>query len=220
MALPASDNFNHPNGDPLGANWANGVGNFDIISNFARGLNGAGFSLAYWVPDSFSADQYSQCVTWYGANACGPAVRVDANGNGYVIIAGDATTNNAGIVLISGNGTANTTIGSTFSVAAFDTLKLVVIGTTLYAYRNGVLQDTVVDSTYATGQAGIFAYLGGAVDDFEADNMGGGGGVGQPTVKRWGGIPHTGSQKLRGGHRGGPWARHDSGIFVPRRFAA
>lgn len=46
----------------------------------------------------------------------------------------------------------------------------------------------------------------------------GGGGDGQPAVTRWGGVPHLGTQKFRGGHRGGPWAMRRSGVIVPTRF--
>jgi len=43
--------------------------------------------------------------------------------------------------------------------------------------------------------------------------------AGQPTTKRWGGIPHMGTQKLKGGVRGGPWGRTQSHIIVPRWLA-
>jgi hypothetical protein len=45
--------------------------------------------------------------------------------------------------------------------------------------------------------------------------------TGQPTTRRWGGVPHMGSQKLRNGGRGGPWAQDSrSGLILPRRLAA
>lgn len=45
---------------------------------------------------------------------------------------------------------------------------------------------------------------------------GGGGADGQPTIKRWGGNPFMGTQKLRNGGRGGPWAKSDAGIYLRR----
>jgi len=40
--------------------------------------------------------------------------------------------------------------------------------------------------------------------------------AGQPTQKRFGGVPHTGTTKFRGGHSGGPWGRGREGLIVPR----
>jgi hypothetical protein len=46
----------------------------------------------------------------------------------------------------------------------------------------------------------------------------GGGPAGQPTAFRHGGIPHMGTQKLRGGTRGGPWGRTRDGLYIPQHL--
>jgi hypothetical protein len=56
-----------------------------------------------------------------------------------------------------------------------------------------------------------------AIATFKAAAVAGG----QPTMRRWGGVPHMGTSKLRNGGIGGPWGRDSrSGLIVPRRFAA
>lgn len=43
--------------------------------------------------------------------------------------------------------------------------------------------------------------------------------AGQPTVKRWGGVPHMGGRKRFGsGSGGGAWGMSKSGLVVPSRF--
>jgi pectate lyase len=174
-ALPATDAFTGSNNDPLSGNWTTEAGQWQIIGNKAQAFNGGGFSMAKWTADDFNDDHYSQCVIDYGSgSAIGPAVRMDANGNGYVISAYDTGTNTADINEIHTNGTANTSIGTPFAVSVGDTLKLEVTGSSLKAYKNGVLQDTVSDGTYTTGEAGMFGYLTASCDDFQADNVSGG----------------------------------------------
>jgi hypothetical protein len=174
-ALPATDTFTGTNNDPLSGNWTTEVGGWQILSNMANATNGGGFSMAKWTADDFNDDHYAQCAVNYTATtAIGPAVRMDANGNGYVISAYDTGTNTADINEIHTNGTANTAIGTPFAVTVGDVLKLEAIGSTLKAYKNGVLQDTVSDGTYTTGEAGMFGYLNASCDTFQADNTSGG----------------------------------------------
>jgi len=49
---------------------------------------------------------------------------------------------------------------------------------------------------------------------------GGGGATGQPTMRRWGGVPGVGSGSLKGNFGGGAWGRTRDGLIVPRRLAA
>lgn len=58
--------------------------------------------------------------------------------------------------------------------------------------------DSVADGTQ--GGSSAWAIIAAAFKE-----AGGGGATGQPTTRRWGGVSHMGTQKLRGGHRGGPW---------------
>jgi hypothetical protein len=60
MALPASDNFNRSNANPIGGNWTTvpGLENVQIVSNQLTGTVSP--SVAYWNPDTPNNDQYSQ----------------------------------------------------------------------------------------------------------------------------------------------------------------
>jgi hypothetical protein len=182
-ALPASDAFTGSNNDPLSGSWTTEAGSWQIISNKAQAFNGGGFSMARWSADAFNNDHWAECDIDYGSgSAIGPAVRMDANGNGYVISAYDTGTNTADINEIHTNGTANTSISSSFAVTVGDTLRLEAIGTTLNAYKNGALAVTTTDGTYASGSGGMFGYLTASCDDFAADNASAGGASFVPAI--------------------------------------
>ncbi len=182
LALPATDAFTGANNDPLSGNWTGTVGGFQIISNKASGTNGGGFSISRWTGDSFTDDQYAQAVlNQDSANASGPAVRADASGNGYVVSCFGFGANNCSIQDISSNGTVNTGLSgcaANWSASVGDTIKLSAVSTTISAYVNGsgTPIDSCTNSAYSTGRPGVFAYLTGSLDDFQADNIGGGGG--------------------------------------------
>jgi len=49
-----------------------------------------------------------------------------------------------------------------FDIVDNDVVKFEVLGSTLRAFKNGVLVDTVVDITYASGVLGFYCEAGGA----------------------------------------------------------
>ena len=185
MALPATDAFTGTNGDPLSGNWTTVNGAWNVNSNRIRPTAGSGSnSLAYWNADAFNNDQYAQGKVYPsgGETNSGVAVRVAAT-RGYYL---RATTTAVVIGRMDDGSTATdlSTIGS-LTIADGDTIKLSISGTVLTAYQNGSsvgTYDTVSDgTTYGSGSAGIYAFATnqGWVDDFLADNVGGGG----PTAK-------------------------------------
>ncbi len=180
LALPATDAFPGTPLDPLSGNWTITVGGWQIVTGNFAGATGALFSMARWTGDSFTDDQYAQVVLREAStNAAGPVVRADANGNGYTAQCFGDAPNNCATQIISSNGTANATISgcaSSFSASASDTLKISITGSAITVYLNGsgTPIDSCTDSTYTTGRPGIFGYISGAVDDFQADNVGGG----------------------------------------------
>lgn len=97
---------------------------------------------------------------------------------------------------------------------------------------NPTEQDTlVVEATssrtvnverQATGGDGILNWTQGVPDEWlaigcRAIDGGGGGATGQPTMTRWGGVPHVGGRSALG-RRGGAWGRRESGVWVPNHL--
>ncbi len=185
MALPAADNFNRADENPLGGNWVNdtGYGACRIVSNAVDGAAGAS-CMARWNVDVPNADQYCQVRIAAGATIFyqGAAVRVQGNSSktAYILFAYSATQ----ITLyrfVGGVGTVLYNDGAV-SVAPGDTIKLEASGTgaavTLRAYINGVnyggdILDTAADRIIAAGLLGIHTYanVGHTLDDFEGGNL-------------------------------------------------
>lgn len=85
---------------------------------------------------------------------------------------------------------------------------LALVGSLSYVYVwRGRALDATDASTLATDPYVIFA-------------GGGGGGTGQPTMRRWGGVPHVGGQGIGSKGKGRMWGRTSDGVIVPRRLAA
>lgn len=110
-------------------------------------------------------------------------------GNEYVIaaVASTATGDSMSSTNMSLLGQVNYNPGAAYAIAVADEIQ-----------------------TSATARSETFNWTGayysaGAIDSFKSAAGGGGAGGGQPTTKRWGGASHMGTQKVRGGHRGGPW---------------
>lgn len=178
-ALPASDAFTGES-VPLSASWATPtVGGWLITSNRAGGTNGGGFNLVAWAADTLSANQYAQAVsTVTGGDASGPVVRIQSGSVGGYVLDWYAPDSSITLQRIDSSGPTTATLASCGTAATAPTLKISISGTSLTGYVNGVSACTATDTTYASGQPGIFAYQGGSVDDFVADNVGGGGGGG------------------------------------------
>jgi hypothetical protein len=74
---------------------------------------------------------------------------------------------------------------------------------------SGFTSDTVIWSSTSSGNTCAIA---AELDTSAA------GATGQPTARRWGGVPHMGGRKgFNGSSGGGTWGRHRSGIWVPSR---
>jgi hypothetical protein len=167
-----TDNFNRANGS-LGANWTDLLNGLVITSNLCDGASGA-LNVGYWSANSVAAYQYSQIVsagTFIG-QLFGPAVRCSETDNCYWLAVNSAANTATIRLLSSGSGSAIGSAISIATVAAGQTFRLEVDGTTLRSYRNGTLLDTITDATHSSGQPGIVIQANGEFD--RADNWEGG----------------------------------------------
>jgi len=176
-ALPATDNFNRADENPLAGNWTTAPGAFaglKIVSNAVDAVTGGEDCAAYWNADAFSTDHYTQLTSGSTASSTkGPAVRVrtatqldmylwSLNISGTNSI--QKIVNDAFTLLL----TTNITFIST------DVMKLAVSGSTLTVYKNDVSQGTVTNTALTTGVSGMFADSGGAgrqLDNWQADDV-------------------------------------------------
>jgi len=193
MSLPVTDHFTGTSGTDLhvyNAGWTeqrasdtvceiSGVGGGS--GNTAWGKPGGSEAAVKWDGDTFTGDQYAQCKAVNASNYGGPTVRQTGT---------TVATQNGYLALIDGfaidlqrfdNGVRTNLQGGIGSIGAGDALKLEIVGTTLKVYVNGVQVGTnQTDSTYATGQPGM--YFNGAasseLDDWTADTIPSGGGAG------------------------------------------
>jgi hypothetical protein len=160
--VTASDNFTRANENPLSNSgmWTNGstgYGNMRVNSNLACAASVAN-CVAFVTTPSFAAypNQSSTFVVSSTGGGMGPVVRMNASGNGYRLSFDNSTT---GRLARLDAGVA-TTLGSTFAITALTggiTVSLEINGTTINAYRDGVLVATRTDSTHATGAPGIYS---------------------------------------------------------------
>lgn len=156
-----SDSFTYSDGvlDTVSSSaWTARSGSMDVISNQFR--EGSGVSNSYSEVSTGTAnfaDDHEAEVTVHAlgtADFVGPAVRVSASGC-YCIRADGA--NSTGRRIHRMDGTTRTQIGTVNIVPTNgDTLKLRAVGSTITAYVNGSQVDSVTDSTYTTGQPGIY----------------------------------------------------------------
>lgn len=188
----------------LGANWTQitgaTFGNY-LNSNKAYPSNSTGSHGSYWNAGAFANDQYSEIVVGQTPggtfDSLGLAVRISAAGENYYY-----TWNPLGKIEIWKN------VGGTFSavdqtvtstVQAGDVLRLEAEGTTLRVIHNGSTIITKTDTSLSSGSAGIYGYCN-LYTDCSADSWAGGdlgaAPAGQPTIKRFGGVPH-----MRRGHQ-------------------
>lgn len=181
MALPASDNFNRANQDPLGGNWTrlySGTTNYPkLVSNKVTGSTSSR-AVNYWNADSFNNDQWSEIKLNALTVYCGCAVRALSDGstysNAYVFIYINSTA--VKLYKTTSTSLSLTQIGSDYAISmnTGDTLKLAVSGTTLTPYHNGSAQATQSDSAFSSGAAGIICYGTSAnLDDWSGGNVGG-----------------------------------------------
>ena len=170
MALPATDNFNRANQNPIAGNWSvvTGWANAQLLSNAVQNLGGAGAAI-YWNGDIFDNNQYSQ-IKVTGDFRGGAIVRV--NGNVFYLwyYAGANVMRYYRVTGVE----AYTQLGSDISVTVNTNsiLKLEISGSTLTGYVDGVAQVTKTDTNIVAGSAGIhFNGTAQIWDDWEGGNL-------------------------------------------------
>lgn len=163
------EDFNYPDNTPFTAlqppgEW--GEGAFDTggtlyVLGSAAVASGGGFETRYWATQQPADAQVQATVggCQAGTTAMGLWNRMKAFAmDGYLlqVEAGVATLS----VVSAG---AFTTLGSTFTVADGDTIMLRCQGTTISAFRNGVQQVSVTDSTWngTSSQIGVRGFNDG-----------------------------------------------------------
>lgn len=159
MALPASDNFNRANENPLAGNWTTQTGaNAMQLSDSTR-VRGTvtGYNAAYWNADAFGGDHYSQIVATIVAsgNSAFPCVRMQSGAASAYYVRGNGA-GTVGVYKIV-NGTI-TQLGSNYAltVANGDTLKISITGSVITISHNGVPHATTqTDSALTGGSAGV-----------------------------------------------------------------
>lgn len=172
MALPATDNFNRDDANPIGGNWTTitGVGDIQLSGNACAGTSASSDNAAYWNADSFANDQYAQIKKLTTSNDHGPLVR-GATNNCYI-----ADTYSTAVDIWKNVAGSWSQVGSSISItlSANDVIKLTVTTTTLEVFQNGISRGTRTDSALASGSAGMWAYQNSTsheMDDWEGGNV-------------------------------------------------
>lgn len=178
MALPATDDFNRAS---LGSNWTTGYGTWTISASTLLHGSGSSENFVYWNADSFGADHYSQ-IDWSsvgGGSYGGPCVR--ASGSGY--IAFYASGSEDYLFYSNGNGSDwNEITSGTTGVSASDTMYVSASGsspsvTVATKVNGGQFYSDQSTAVAYTGAAGACSYADAYLDNFEGDDLGGGGGA-------------------------------------------
>ena len=199
IAVPAStgatpaDNFNRTDTISLGGNWTNFEQTWNIVSNEATPMTVGQWHSVYWTGTVLGNDHYSEVtVGFLGASSgVGPMVRMKTDFSYYWLYC-DGSFIYLQKAVAGGSATTLTTI--TQAVTGGDVIRLEVEGTTLRSYYNTVLKDTRTDTSIPTSNlSGFFAFPNSAVGNATITSWSGGNVVaaaaGQPTMRRWGGIP-------------------------------
>jgi hypothetical protein len=156
----AYDNATRANGS-IGANWTVTNNGINISSNNFIGATGGVNQVAYWSASSFSSSQFSQ-VTLTALNGVSdfPGVAVLLSGSGGSTQGYNCVEDTTNIFIQKISGTSNTTLASAATTGATgDILRLEVApGGTLTCYKNGVSTLTTTDTSYASGQPGLFLF--------------------------------------------------------------
>jgi hypothetical protein len=156
----AYDNAARANG-AIGANWTITNNGINISSNNFVGTAGGINDVAYWSANLFSASQFSEVtLTAMNGTTDYPGVAVLLSGSGASTQGYSCIENTANIFLQKISGTTNVALTSAATTGAVgDVLRLEAApGGALTCYKNGVSTLTVTDTTYTSGQPGLFLY--------------------------------------------------------------
>jgi len=182
MALPATETFTGTDGtSPPNANWTNRMNTIVIQTNGFRGGSSGG-NAAYWNADAFDAAHYSQAklvATSTGANARGPAIRIQSGANSffYCLRDNDGNTYNgesvAGSLTDWDAGIAAGALSVVHQIAVDQTTA-----TTIYYKKDGVTAATYTGkNALSGGAAGVCSFNAATTDygdDWEGGDVGGG----------------------------------------------
>jgi hypothetical protein len=165
----ATDNFTRANANPIGTPWfpigINHTANqFQIQGNFAEvnTLDAVNLSGDYYDGGiTWPNDQYSEVTLstlLIAADYIGAGVRWQTTNlvNGYSVLCGTGANNSFVQKYVNGAGTQ---IGSNFTVAQNDVIRISVTGTTITVTRNGSVVLTGTDATFASGKPAIVGYV-------------------------------------------------------------
>lgn len=196
--LDPSDDFARADATELGANW-DLVGNLkkmQIVGGAVRSMATGEHAAEYWVPNTPASDQWSEIVLKTrpsgGNEAVSATVRADTVSGGFSFYYNQA--NNAASKIwkvLSGSYTQIASGGGTPTAGM--TIRMRAVGTTISLNHNSVQQLSVTDTSRSSGRWGMAIYLDSAPANGEIESWQGGDEgavVGQPAVKRFGGIPH------------------------------
>jgi hypothetical protein len=155
----AYDNATRANG-AIGAAWTVTNNGVNISSNNFVGtvLNN---NVAYWNAGSFSASQFSEAtLTALNGTTDFPGVALLLSGTGVSTQGYSCMENTTNIYIQRISGTTNTALTSAASTGApGDVLRLEAApGGALTCYKNGISTLTATDTTYTSGQPGLFLY--------------------------------------------------------------
>jgi hypothetical protein len=202
MALPKLEPFTGTANADLttyNANWviARGSSNLAIDSTGTLCHPGGASLLSNmycWTGDTFSNDQYAQCVvTALGSgNYQGPCVRQANNAaQGYTI---DSNNGDRFMEVLPGFGSMYHDTGA---LATSDVQRIEASGNSISYKLNGATLSTVTDNTWTSGSAGLQIY-GVAGDAVRVDNWEGGnlGAVAQDTPELYG-EPRLSSRQMQ-----------------------
>jgi hypothetical protein len=173
MALPATDNFNRADENPIAGNWTNHGTQNRIVSNVVQGNNWE--TASNWNADTFNNDQYAKytIVSSNGTMDAGVAVRIGPTSlNCYIMSSYGGGCGYGKFV----NNAFSDIIGTTTTTAPGDIIELRISGSTLSGFKNGSpVSNTASDGTLTSGSAGFYIYDANAqIDNWEGGNIGGG----------------------------------------------
>jgi hypothetical protein len=157
-----SDSFNRSNVSPLGSPWAVDENNdfaFQIVSDVCIPQSSNVITAQFYTYGSMPTDQYCSATlaAVIGASSfLDLKIRATDNGNPFTEISGyrlHVTAAGAWVIYRDLNFVSTSLAsGSGLVISAGDVYTLAAVGTTLYAYQNGVLLGSVVDSNITAGK--------------------------------------------------------------------
>ena len=155
----AYDNATRANG-AIGSSWTVTNNGINISGNNFVGT-AAGNDVAYWSASPFSSSQYSQVtLTALNGTTDFPGVAVLLSGSGASTQGYNCLETTTTIYLMKISGTTNTTLTSAATTGAAGDILRLEIGPSgaLTCYKNGVSTLTATDTTYTSGQPGLFLF--------------------------------------------------------------